>query len=474
MLAVLGAGAAIAAFACEGSRAPGGPLGKDASVAAPAAAPAAETPAHVDHPLERGETVWQLSKAYGVSIPAILRANGLTERRARSLGEGTVLRIPGASEVIHPGRAREGDGGVPVAARPVDDGTPLEDGAWHGLAPGETLWDLARIYDKDVDAILARNGFTDDDVRALRAGQRVVVPGIRASDVRHEAPPDPREARAPRRGRGITHRLRSGETIWDLARRYQVSVSELMSSNRLSVSAVSLLQEGAEIFVPGVTEEARVHTRRLTPGQLRDANRARRLGLGTRQAASQLLRGQVAARWMAAAGGDRLPGTLRWPVTRGRYVRGFGSGEGGYHLAVDIAGDIGWNVRAAAAGIVGYSGDGVRGYGNMVIVIHPGGWVTMYAHNSVNFVVPGQVVNAGAILAELGSTGISRGPHVHFELMHGGRNCDPAHLFRPGIRHRDRLARIEPLTWSRADARPSSIACYPRRRHPRSRWVIDE
>ncbi len=469
--AVLAVCVALVAFACEGTSSERAASGKARDAAAPAAPAAAP---FVEHRLERGETLWQLGKAYGVPLSAILRENGLTERRARSLAPGMVLRIPGAREVIHPGRHGAGDGGVDRVEAPVDDGTPLTDGAWHELAPGETLWDLARIYDKDVDSILARNGFTDDDVRALRAGQRVVVPGIRASEVRHDAP----EADAPdapvRRGRGITHRLRSGQTIWDLARHYHVSVAELMSANRLSVGAVSALQEGAEIFVPGVTESERVHTRRLTPAQLRAAERARRLGLGNRQAASQLLRGQVSARWLSAAGGDRLPGTLRWPVTRGRFVRGFGSGEGGYHLAMDIAGDIGWNVRAAAPGIVGYSDDGVRGYGNMVIVVHPGGWVTMYAHNSVNFVVPGQVVQTGSILAELGSTGISRGPHVHFELMHGGRNCDPAGLFRPGVRHRDGIGNVRALTWTLANARPDAIKCFPRRRHPHSRWVVDE
>lgn len=465
-------GLALAAFACDGSTPAEPPASaSEDTEALVAAAPEAEP--SVEHPLERGETLWHLSKSYGVPLDAILRENELSERRARSLTPGTVLRIPGATEVIHPGDEGEGDGGVEQAKpKPKDDGTPLTDGAWHELALGETIWDLARIYDKEMDEILERNGFTDDDVRALRAGQRVIVPGIRASQVRHEAT---ETARAPvRRGRGITHRLRPGQTIWDLARRYHVSVSELMSANRLSVGAVRVLQEGAEIFVPGVTESERVHRRRFTNAQLRAIERARRLGLGTRQAASKLLSGRVTPRWMAAAGGPRLPGTLRWPVARGRFVRGFGSGEGGYHLAVDIAGDIGWNVRAAAPGIVAYSDDGVRGYGNMVLVVHPGGWVTMYAHNSVNFVVPGQKVRTGSILAELGSTGISRGPHVHFELMHGGRNCDPAHLFRPGVRHRGRLGRIAPLRWIRSGARPDDIKCLPRRRHPRSRWVVDE
>jgi murein DD-endopeptidase MepM/ murein hydrolase activator NlpD len=473
--AALAVGIALGAFACgDDASSPAATPGEEAATEETAAATETEaTPTHVEHRLERGETLWQLGRAYGVPLSTILRENGLTERSARSLTPGKVLRIPGVAQVVHPGRRSEGDGGDENVVVPVDDGTPLADGAWHELAMGETIWDLARIYDKDVDSILTINGFTDDDVRALRAGQRVVVPGIRASEVRHDEPAAEASPRA-RRGRGITHRLRSGETIWDLARRYQVSVSELMSANGLTVGAVRGLQENAEVFIPGVTETARVHTRRLTPAQLRDRGRAHRLGLGTRRAASQLLRGQVADRWMTAAGGARLPGTLRWPVTHGRYVRGFGSGEGGYHLAVDIAGDIGWNVRSAGPGIVAYSDDGVRGYGNMVIVVHPGGWVTMYAHNSVNFVVPGQMVRTGSVLAELGSTGISRGPHVHFELMHGGRNCDPAHLFRPGVRHRSRVARIAPLTWTRPDARPDAIKCLPRRRHPQSRWVVDE
>ncbi|MEZ4338287.1 MAG: M23 family metallopeptidase, partial [Sandaracinaceae bacterium] len=153
----------------------------------------------------------------------------------------------------------------------------------------------------------------------------------------------------------------------------------------------------------------------------------------------------------------------------------FGSGAGAYHLAVDIMGRIGWNVRAAASGIVAYSGDGVPGYGNMVLVVHPGGWVTMYAHNSANSVVAGETVPQGGILAEVGSTGISRGPHVHFELMHDGQNCDPAPLFRPGVRHRDgHLSPISRVEWTRPNDRPGPVTCYRRRRHPQSRWVSHE
>jgi len=92
--------------------------------------------------------------------------------------------------------------------------------------------------------------------------------------------------------------------------------------------------------------------------------RADRLGLGDRRAASAL-----------------LTGSLLWPVRQGYYGRGYGSGEGGYHLAIDIDGERGSDVFAAAPGIVGYVGKELRGYGNVVLIVHPGGYVTLYGHN---------------------------------------------------------------------------------------------
>jgi murein DD-endopeptidase MepM/ murein hydrolase activator NlpD len=281
---------------------------------------------------------------------------------------------------------------------------------------------------------------------------------------------------APARRAGIRHVVARGETIWDLAGAFQVGAGQIMAANGLNAEAAKALQEGAVLWIPGVTEDRQGRVRRPTrAGDRGAAALARRLGLGTREAASMLLAGRARTSWIDAAGGDELPGTLRWPVTNGWFVRGYGSGEEGYHLATDIMGEMGWNVRAAAAGIVGYAGNEVRGYGNMVILIHPGGWITMYAHNSVNFVVAGQRVPEGGIIAEMGSTGISRGPHVHFEFMFRGKNCEPQPLFRPGVRHRNgHVEELNYTSWTDADDRPSTVPCAPRRHHPRSRWVVDE
>lgn len=200
--------------------------------------------------------------------------------------------------------------------------------------------------------------------------------------------------------------------------------------------------------------------------------RAKSLGLGTYSVAGRLLAGIVAPEWIEAAGGSAAtPGTLRWPVNEGWFVRGWGSGEGGYHLAVDIMGELGVPVRAAAEGMVGYAGNRVRGYGNLIVLVHQGGWVTTYAHNAKNLVVAGQLVRAGEQIAELGSTGISRGPHVHFEFIVRGRNCDPGPLFRPMVRHRDGHGSIgRQVSWADESRSPREVQCDRRRRHPRSQW----
>lgn len=425
-------------------------------------------PAGVDHTIEEGQTLWAIARAYGVTVNEIMAANEMRPRDVRRLRAGQTIRVPGAEEVIT------------ISDQPSEpeELPPLEDGAYHRLIDGETLWDVAHLYEVSMDELMTRNELDDDSVRLLRPGRSIIVPGVSERDVERATANREQTLAQARASRGFRHTVSRGETMWDLARMFGVTVGEIMAANGLDEAGVAGLREGTRLWIPGVERDTggRVR-RRTTRAQERAMRLAERLGLGTRTAARDLLRGRVERRWIRAAGGNanRLPGHLRWPVTGGWFVRGFGSGEGGYHQAVDIMGRIGWNVRSAAPGIVGYADDGVPGYGNMVMVIHPGGWVTMYAHNSANSVVPGQRVPRGGILGEVGSTGISRGPHVHFELMFDGQNCDPATLFRPGVRHRDgHLSPIRHAPWTRPDRPPEAMRCARRRRHPRSRWVQHE
>jgi murein DD-endopeptidase MepM/ murein hydrolase activator NlpD len=184
--------------------------------------------------------------------------------------------------------------------------------------------------------------------------------------------------------------------------------------------------------------------------------------------ASELLAARPRPEWVAAVGELAAPdATLEWPVPEGWFVRGYGSGEGGYHRAVDIAAEVGSEVVAVGPGIVGYVGNQIKGYGNIVLLIHPGGLVSLYAHNSKNLVQAGQAVHRGERIAEVGSTGISRGPHVHFEMLFEGENCDPAPLFRPFVRHRSGEASVlRQAAWKAGTRRPRAVACGRRLRHP--------
>ncbi len=165
--------------------------------------------------------------------------------------------------------------------------------------------------------------------------------------------------------------------------------------------------------------------------------RARHLGLGTRETATRVLHQPVPDAWARAAGWrEGEVDRLLWPVDEGRYVRGYGyvrvTRPDLIHKGVDIAADEGSVIRAAADGIVAYSDNGIRGYGNCILIVHPNGWATLYAHASRTTVQAGWRVHRGERIGLVGQTGIAHGPHVHFELRDGGRAVDPLALFDGG------------------------------------------
>ncbi|MEB3290660.1 MAG: peptidoglycan DD-metalloendopeptidase family protein [Leptolyngbya sp.] len=104
-----------------------------------------------------------------------------------------------------------------------------------------------------------------------------------------------------------------------------------------------------------------------------------------------------------------------WP-THGTFTSGYGWRWGRMHRGIDVAGPVGTPVVAAATGVVVRSGWNSGGYGNMVDIRHPDGSLTRYAHNSRLLVREGQQVAQGQQIAEMGSTGRSTGPHLHFEI----------------------------------------------------------
>jgi lipoprotein NlpD len=112
----------------------------------------------------------------------------------------------------------------------------------------------------------------------------------------------------------------------------------------------------------------------------------------------------------------------RWPHV-GTVLASY-STSGKVNKGLDIAGNPGDPVRAAAGGQVVYAGSGLLGYGNLIIVNHDEHYLSAYAHNRKILVQEGEDVKAGQVIAELGSSGADR-PKLHFEIRKNGNPVDP-------------------------------------------------
>jgi murein DD-endopeptidase MepM/ murein hydrolase activator NlpD len=175
----------------------------------------------------------------------------------------------------------------------------------------------------------------------------------------------------------------------------------------------------------------------------RDADRARELGIEERTASRIAMQQEPPGAWLEATPRQVGPGLL-WPIAEGRLWRGYGrhraivQRRGGgiargrryrQHEGVDIGAPEGSPIRAVNAGLVLYSFNGMRGYGNAVILLHGDGTMTLYAHCRATLVVAGQRVERGQVIAEVGDTGLAHGAHLHFEWRRSGRTLDPLEHF---------------------------------------------
>jgi murein DD-endopeptidase MepM/ murein hydrolase activator NlpD len=197
---------------------------------------------------------------------------------------------------------------------------------------------------------------------------------------------------------GTVHYVRAGENLYRIGLHYGVEPEVIAREN--GIRDVRALRVGQRLFVPRPT----------------GANATQRRGTGTTarpRTRSSGAGGQASPSVRRAAIDPSSP-RFGWP-TRGRLSSGFGLRRGRPHEGIDIASPHGSPIFAAEAGRVIHSGR-MRGYGKVVVVKHAGRYRTVYAHASRLLVRSGQFVERGQKIAEVGSTGRSTGPHLHFEV----------------------------------------------------------
>lgn len=135
----------------------------------------------------------------------------------------------------------------------------------------------------------------------------------------------------------------------------------------------------------------------------------------------------------ASGSQDREPANIaheyqtgfHWPVAQVRITQSFAPAKNPRHKGIDIGGYKGMPIIAAKEGRVIYTGHAFHGYGNMVLIEHPGEMATLYAHLQRIKVRQGQTVNSGTLVGLMGRTGRATGVHLHFEVMHHRQPMDP-------------------------------------------------
>ncbi|CCV14328.1 peptidoglycan DD-metalloendopeptidase family protein [Mesorhizobium sp. STM 4661] len=376
---------------------------------------------------------------------------------------------------------RTATGTVAPAARPFKDAEPdaprmaTAGGKPHAteiiVKDGETISGLSRRYGVPADAIMKVNGLSE--TKGLRSGQKLVIPAYAysskeaapkladvkpANGTKHDVPASapekvavlpqqpklkegksaaqvdasaaagqPKDAKAAPKatGAGGTYTVQQGDTLSAIARKTGVGVVALKQANGMQDG---LLKIGQTLKVPagGTAVVASAKPAKVDPVTTATTPPAAKT-TPTETLASYTPPKKDAKVIQQAEDDDAVApdatgiGKMRWPV-RGRVISGFGGGKDG----VDIAVPEGTPVKAAENGVVIYAGDGLKEFGNTVLVRHENGLVTVYGHASSIEVQRGQKVKRGQEIALSGMSGTTDSPKLHFEVRKNSAPVDPS------------------------------------------------
>ena len=245
------------------------------------------------------------------------------------------------------------------------------------------------------------------------------------------------DAPAPIAKKANQYTVAKGDTLFSLGRKYSVSPFAIAEANGLSKNKA--LPLGKTLTIPAkavvATADKLPKAAAATATVKVDVAQANvkkgALALPKEQPAEKVAAVEPApAKPVVAAPSAATPSdaqlSMRWPA-RGKIISGFGSKPNGMkNEGINIAMPEGTNVQAAEGGVVAYAGNELKGYGNLVLVRHPGGYVTAYAHTSQILVKKGDTVKRGDVIAKSGSTGAVQSPQLHFEVRKGATALDPS------------------------------------------------
>jgi murein DD-endopeptidase MepM/ murein hydrolase activator NlpD len=297
------------------------------------------------------------------------------------------------------------------------------------VEPGQTLYSIARANGMTAATLASANDIAPP--YNVHAGQRIRIPGV--DEPRAEAAYAPvNQNFSPKTS---VHRVESGETLFSLGRSYGVHPYKIADLNSLSHNAS--LTVGQKIRIPAGKTAERIESEDVKVPAEEPSERYAEENTDQKQnfeSDSDIAYAPPEDESSPSTGGEEQSeeqpaeetiNSFRWPV-KGRVISKFGSKPGGArNEGINIAVPEGTSVRAADGGVVAYAGNELKGYGNLVLIRHDGGWVTAYAHTRQLLVKRGDTVRRGDVIAKAGQTGSVESPQLHFELRKGATAVDP-------------------------------------------------
>jgi len=371
------------------------PIGTATTGTATTAPAAAQSGAGRTITVQPGETLYSLSGRYAVPVDWITTANGITD--PSSITAGRQLFIP-SSAPSGPVNA-----GTTTTAAPPVTGTLVAAPQGTVAAPGTNAAGTAGA---------APGPQNLGTLPTTPTGQTTAAP----------------QATTPAPAGGQTYTVAAGDNLGGIARRYGVSAAELAAANGMTVTDTIRIGQTLRIPAPGATTTTAQATPPATPTPQAQTTQT---PPATTTPAPQTTTPPAAATppatppaqqttTPAAATTPAAPstaGSLRWPV-QGRIIANF---NGQANPGINISVPVGTPVLAAESGTVEYAGNEIAGYGNLVLIRHPNGLVTAYAHMRDIAVRQGDAVTRGQTIGTAGMTGSVTAPQLHFEVRDANR-----------------------------------------------------
>ena len=289
------------------------------------------------------------------------------------------------------------------------------------VARGDTMYSLAKKHNTTVDELAAANKISAP--YALSVGQKLSLPGVaKKSDVITVPVKKATGVQTTTRVALTEVTVGAGDTLYSISRKYSVPVNDLAVMNKLS--APFTLSVGQKLKVPNLktanvkygtepkvattTTVSKTETKTTAPVKTEtkkiSSDPSKKLPTITARSSSK----------------------FSWPV-RGKILSNYGAKSSGlFNDGINISATRGTAVKAAENGVVAYAGNEVKGMGNLIIVQHASGWMTVYAHMDSLAVKRGTRVSVGQKIGTVGSTGKVDSPQLHFEIRKGTKAYNPS------------------------------------------------